>query len=159
MRQPHAATPRQGPADAVRDKAIDETFGAMRRSLGLWNGIRRRVLGRDLNPERVMVLRFIHDHGHTTAGQVAAFAGLTQGAVTPVLDRLEADGHIQRKRSTTDRRVIELRLTPQATQMMDRLADQARHYIGDLFDGWTIQEITALGKLLEKFVARSPQGA
>lgn len=47
-----------------------------------------------------------------TAGQLAAHSGLTTGAVTGVLDRLEAKRWVNRERDPNDRRRVIVRLRP-----------------------------------------------
>jgi DNA-binding MarR family transcriptional regulator len=49
-----------------------------------------------------------------TAGEVAVALGLSPGAVTTVLDRLEARGLVARSRDPADRRRVTLELTPEA---------------------------------------------
>ena len=49
-----------------------------------------------------------------TAGALAAATGLTSGAVTGVIDRLERAGFARRKRDPDDRRVVLIRLVPEA---------------------------------------------
>jgi DNA-binding MarR family transcriptional regulator len=44
--------------------------------------------------------------GPATAGDIAARTGLTTGAVTRMLDRLEQAGYIRRSRDTVDRRRV-----------------------------------------------------
>jgi DNA-binding MarR family transcriptional regulator len=43
------------------------------------------------------------------AGQLAAQLGLSTGATTAVIDRLERDGHVKRERASADRRRINVR--------------------------------------------------
>jgi DNA-binding MarR family transcriptional regulator len=52
-----------------------------------------------------------------TAGELATAVGLSPGAVTTVLDRLEARGFISRTRDPDDRRRVMLELTPEANRM------------------------------------------
>ncbi|HET6835866.1 MAG TPA: MarR family transcriptional regulator [Acidimicrobiales bacterium] len=49
-----------------------------------------------------------------TAGQLAELTGLTTGAVTGVLDRLESAGFVRRERDPGDRRRVIVRLVPEA---------------------------------------------
>jgi len=56
--------------------------------------------------------------GPLTAGQLAAESGLTTGAVTFVLDRLEAAGMVTRRRDTEDRRRIWVEIVPEAQQRL-----------------------------------------
>jgi DNA-binding MarR family transcriptional regulator len=44
--------------------------------------------------------------GPTTAGRMAAHSGLTTGATTAMIDRLERAGYVRRRRDPDDRRVV-----------------------------------------------------
>jgi DNA-binding MarR family transcriptional regulator len=48
-----------------------------------------------------------------TAGQLAAESGLTTGAVTAVVDRLERAGYARRVRDENDRRKVKVEVTPE----------------------------------------------
>jgi DNA-binding MarR family transcriptional regulator len=52
--------------------------------------------------------------GRLTAGEIARQTGLTSGAVTALLDRLERAGWVRRLRDETDRRRIQVELTERA---------------------------------------------
>jgi DNA-binding MarR family transcriptional regulator len=52
-----------------------------------------------------------------TAGELAAAVGLSPGAVTTALDRLEAHGLVVRERDEQDRRRVTLRPTPEAGRL------------------------------------------
>ncbi|MDP4147154.1 MAG: MarR family transcriptional regulator [Bacillota bacterium] len=56
-------------------------------------------------------LDFINRSEGVTAGQIAEFAGLTGGAVTALIDRLEKAGYIIRDKDPKDRRKVILRST------------------------------------------------
>ena len=61
--------------------------------------------------------------GPITAGHLAEEAGLTTGAVTFILDRLEATGMVTRRRDTEDRRRVWVEIVPEA---QDKLLDLQR---------------------------------
>jgi DNA-binding MarR family transcriptional regulator len=63
-----------------------------------------------------------------TAGELAATVGLSAGALTTALDRLEARGFVTRTRDPDDRRRVTLKLTPEA----NRLAWEAYGPLGEL---------------------------
>jgi DNA-binding MarR family transcriptional regulator len=81
------------------------------------------VLG--LNMTDMRVLDFLgrtgdpnaFDSAPTTAGDLARTSGLTTGAVTAVLDRLEKGGWVRRKPDPGDRRRVVVELTDKAIQM------------------------------------------
>ncbi len=54
----------------------------------------------------VKCLDLLDRMGPLTAGQLAELVGLTGGAITAMIDRLEAGGFVQRERDPTDRRRV-----------------------------------------------------
>lgn len=54
--------------------------------------------------------------GTTTAGQLAAHCGLTTGAMTAVIDRLERAGFARRRRDLADRRRVLVEAMPRVVQ-------------------------------------------
>jgi DNA-binding MarR family transcriptional regulator len=71
----------------------------------------------------VRCLDLIGRLGPLTAGRLAEESGLTTGAVTFILDRLEEAGMVVRRRDTEDRRRVWVEIVPQA---QERLADLQR---------------------------------
>ncbi len=51
-------------------------------------------------------LNVLFEHGEMTAGQMAEMTGLTTGAITGVLDRLEKQGLVSREKDPNDRRKV-----------------------------------------------------
>jgi DNA-binding MarR family transcriptional regulator len=66
-------------------------------------------------------LDLIGRDGPLTAGQLAAESGLTTGAVTFILDRLEEGGMVTRRRDTEDRRRVWVEIVPQARERLQGL--------------------------------------
>jgi DNA-binding MarR family transcriptional regulator len=75
-------------------------------------------------------LELIGRHGPLTAGRLAEESGLTTGAVTFILDRLEEAGMVTRRRDTEDRRRVWVEINPDAQQqlvaMQQPVAEQMR---------------------------------
>jgi DNA-binding MarR family transcriptional regulator len=61
-------------------------------------------------------LDIIQQNGAMTAGQLAEATGLSPGAVTTILDRMEKAGYLQRVRGQEDRRKIMVELTAEAAR-------------------------------------------
>jgi DNA-binding MarR family transcriptional regulator len=59
----------------------------------------------------------LDERGQMTAGHLAEATGLTTGAITAVLDRLEKLGYVHRIRDTEDRRRVLVDLTPEARRV------------------------------------------
>jgi DNA-binding MarR family transcriptional regulator len=74
------------------DEAVSETLGVNRTDL--------------------RVLDILEQSGPLAAGKLAAEAGLSPGAMTASIDRLEKAGHASRVRDSSDRRRITIEITP-----------------------------------------------
>jgi DNA-binding MarR family transcriptional regulator len=77
------------------------------------------VLG--LNPTDVRCVDLLDQYGTMTAGALAEVAGLSTGAVTFLLDRLERAGFVRRVRDLEDRRRVLVELLPQARTLISEL--------------------------------------
>src|ERR1700761_6637287 len=58
----------------------------------------------------IKCLDYIDRSGDDTAGDLARLTGLTTGAITAAIDRLEKGGYARRERSETDCRKVYIRL-------------------------------------------------
>jgi DNA-binding MarR family transcriptional regulator len=63
----------------------------------------------------------LNQRGRLTAGQLADASGLTTGAVTAMIDRMERAGNVTRVRDAEDRRRVFVELTPQANEAGEKL--------------------------------------
>jgi DNA-binding MarR family transcriptional regulator len=74
-----------------------------------------------LNRTDLHCINIIENSGGLTAGQLAAEAGLTSGAVTGVIDRLERAGYARRVPDPADRRRVKLEVTPKFYARADKI--------------------------------------
>lgn len=83
-------------------------------------------------------LQVIGEAGVATAGEIAARTGLTTGAVTRVVDRLERAGYVNRSRDTEDRRRVVIVPNPEATAqigpMYEGMGSAWREVLSDYSD-------------------------
>lgn len=93
-----------------------------RRSQGATNLFDERVgelLG--INSTDGRCLDIIERHGRLSAGALAIEASLTTGAVTAVVDRLEAAGYAQRARDPLDRRKVWVEATAHTREITETI--------------------------------------
>jgi len=65
-------------------------------------------------------LDFLNLEGRVTAGRLAEVTGLTTGAITGVVDRLEKAGFVRRERDETDRRKVFIVTVPESVAEIGR---------------------------------------
>ena len=92
-------------------------------------------------------LNIVQSRGGVTAGELAAESGLTTGAVTAVIDRLERAGFARRVRDDRDRRKVVVEVTPAFYKRADAIwgpvAADWRHTLSDRFDAAELATIVA----------------
>ena len=97
-----------------KSAAIDELIAAYRESTsqdGAFDALAAERLGIGLTD--LTCLDLVESNGGLTAGRLAELSGLTTGAVTGVLDRLERAGLVGRTRDEADRRKVNVAVTPE----------------------------------------------
>src|SRR5215467_2446031 len=95
-----------------REELLDELVRELRRFTGFGASFFRAAGGRaGTTAADVQVIDILDAGGPTSAGQLAELAGLTTGAMTQMLDRLETAGLVQRERDPADGRRVVVRFT------------------------------------------------
>lgn len=81
--------------------------------------------------------------GPLTSGELAAATGLTTGATTRLIDRLERAGHVRRVPEPADRRKVRIELTGRPTSL-DETVDPARRLVAEILSGYTEEQRATL---------------
>jgi DNA-binding MarR family transcriptional regulator len=84
--------------------------------------------------------------------QMARDLGIDPGAMTRSLDRLESKGLIERQRSSEDRRVVNLRLTPEGQGVAEKVPAVMAEVLNAHLAGFTHEEWQQLTGLLRRMV-------
>jgi len=79
---------------------------------------RRLISDYGLTGPQALILRELRDHGSMIPSQLARRVSLSQATVTEIVKRLEQRDYIARHRSITDKRKVELCITPEGEQLM-----------------------------------------
>jgi DNA-binding MarR family transcriptional regulator len=119
-----------------------EVLEALARELRQFNGLsasffRAAAARIGVTVTDMQVIESLASTGPMTAGQLADLTGLTTGAITGMLNRLEEAGLVRRERDPEDGRRVIVRLSPDTGQMRG---------IGPLFD--------SIGKVWEEQTSR-----
>ena len=98
---------------------LDETL----RKVGAQSVLMSDTVGRlvGLNSTDLECLDLLYLSGATTAGRLAAHTGLTTGATTAVIDRLEQAGFVRRMRDPHDRRRVLVEARPGSIRYIEPL--------------------------------------
>src|SRR5437016_14634192 len=93
---------------------MQELEHAMRRTSGLGAIFSQTVAdSAGISSSDLECLDFLNLEGRVTAGRLAEVTGLTTGAITGVVDRLEKAGFVRRERDDNDRRKVFIAVVPE----------------------------------------------
>ncbi len=98
----------------ARAALMEQLEHAVRRSSALGVLFGQTVASRvGLSSSDLECLDFLNLEGRVTAGRLAEVTGLTTGAITGVVDRLEKAGLVRRERDESDRRKVFIATVPE----------------------------------------------
>ncbi len=83
-----------------------------------------------------------------TAGELARQLGLTTGAITGALDRLERNGHLTRVRDPQDRRKVLLECPPEGRALAQHYLGPVRKRSDAVMDQFTPEELETVRRFL-----------
>ncbi|WP_101788419.1 MarR family winged helix-turn-helix transcriptional regulator [Nonomuraea indica] len=96
-----------------------------------------------LNATDYYTLNLLDLSGPLTSGELAVRTGLTTGATTRLIDRLEKAGHVRRVPDPADRRKVIVEATGQLAGLDEVLAGTRRR-IGELLGSYSDDELATL---------------
>ena len=102
-------------SDKQREELVREVIADVRAVGNARDALDQAVADRlGINLTDLRCLDILDQRGRCTAGEIAGALGLSTGAVTPLLDRLERAGYVARVRDAVDRRRVHVELTKAA---------------------------------------------
>jgi DNA-binding MarR family transcriptional regulator len=113
------------------------------------------VLG--LNRTDLKCVDHIAQRGPVAVGQIGKAVGLTRGAMTTALDRIERAGYVRRLRHPDDRRGVLVELTDKGRQAIDAIWGEYIRNAEAFFSGYSMAELKTVLRYLHE--GRSAQEA
>jgi DNA-binding MarR family transcriptional regulator len=126
--------------EAVRDYGVHLTL--FRNAVSEWAG---------LNVTDVECLRFLFLKGIATPSELARHTGLTSGATTAMLDRLERAGLIERRPNPDDRRGSLIVAEKSSSEKMASWFESARKAQDELISSYSAEELEIVADVFERF--------
>jgi DNA-binding MarR family transcriptional regulator len=93
-------------------------------------------------------LDFLNIEGRVTAGRLAELTGLTTGAITGLVDRMEKAGLVRRERDEEDRRKVYIAIIPEALGKVARFYEPLQKAVTKDWEGYTDAELRLLVRFL-----------
>jgi DNA-binding MarR family transcriptional regulator len=106
-----------------------------------------------LSESDVDALEVLIDTGTATAGRLAELMGLTTGAVTRVIDRLERAGYVRRIPDPTDRRRVIVELIPEKMAVVEATMARFGEKSAVELDRYSDAELAVINDFLTRMAA------
>ena len=161
------AVPRPGDGN-VRFYEGDSAYRGKQDSVGYLVTLAHRTLSKNLEAQlqpfnltanQWAPLRAIaHGQCDTVAG-CARETGIDAGAMTRMLDRLEAKGLVRRQRSDDDRRVVNVALTTAGKTVAREIPPVISNVLNLQLQGFSQHEFEVIKDLLQRFLANGERPA
>ena len=121
-----SAAPQDGDFYRPEDYAAEQSVGYMMRRIitAVGQAVEAELVepGGPTYPQWMPLHKlYSHSQGASTVAELARLCQLDTGAMTRLLDRLEAKGLVRRVRSVADRRVVNIELTPEGAEHSERV--------------------------------------
>lgn len=125
---------------AVRDYGVNLTL--FRNAMSEWAG---------LNITDMECLRLLFQKGIATPSELSRFTGLTSGATTAMLDRLEKAGLIERRPNPDDRRGTLIAPLQSSSEKAASWFESARKAQDELISSYSESELEIIADAFERF--------
>ena len=103
-----------------------------------------------LGPTDLKCLDLLRERAPMTASELAAITGLTSGAITGVVARLERSGRLRREPHPGDGRKQVLRPTPEAVREVQQVFEALPADPGELLEGFDADQLAAVAEFLDR---------
>lgn len=103
-----------------------------------------------LGPTDLQCFDLLHERDSMTGSELAAITGLTTGAITGVVARLEAAGFLRRKPDPHDGRKQTLYPTIDHVYAIQQVFGPIRKDVAALLEGFDVQQLTAISQFLAR---------
>ena len=103
-----------------------------------------------LSESDIDALELLIDTGAATAGRISEAMGLTTGAVTRVIDRLEQAGYVRRTTDPADRRRVVIEVVPERVATVESLLDSLGTAAAADAERYTDEQLATINDFLSR---------
>lgn len=130
----------------VTNRLLMRTYWKLKRSMRSW------LDSYELTPAQFQVLSRTNTEG-VPLTKIAEAMYVDLSTVNGIVNRLERSGYVSRERSTSDRRICYVKLTPTGKQLWDEVKPIHIAWLHKCYDALSPEELETLQTLLRKLAS------
>ena len=108
----------------------------------------------DLTGPQLTVVKLLEQVGDLSLSELSDKIRAQNSTVTGIIDRMEREGLVVRSRSTEDRRVVHIKLTPKGEKLAEEIPVEPMEIFRNALGGLSAAEVRELLKILTKLARR-----
>ena len=136
--------------DQEKQKAISSLFEVVfsieRKWANEWNN--HNVLG--FSKSHILILDYLSQEGPKRPSAIADRLKVTTGGVTVLTTKLINAGFIEKTQHATDRRALQLKITPDGEKILEQSRQQVSEIINNMFGMLSAEEVQTLRDIFAK---------
>lgn len=101
-----------------------------------------------ITPSQFIALQWIVDEQDLTIGELAKKIGLAFSTTTDLINRMEANGLVERNKDERDRRIVRIKALDKGKQIIKEVIDERREYLGHILQSFKTEQTVQLTELL-----------
>lgn len=101
----------------------------------------------------LVCMDFLLQHGPSTAGELTSLTGLTTGAMTNVIDRMERAGYVRRETDKKDRRKVLVKAVSHKLKRVIAMQSTHADHMQKLLTEYSLEELAIITDFLENSAA------
>ncbi len=133
------------------DQVVEATIYLYTESRRITKELARRA---DLTGPQLTVLKLLEEVSDLTLSELSEKIRAQNSTVTGIIDRMEREGLVVRERSTEDRRVVRIRLSPKGQTLARAIPVEPMEIFKSALESLSSQEAHDLMRILAKIAKR-----
>lgn len=97
-----------------------------------------------ITPPQFVALQWLKEQGDMTIGDLSAKMYLANSTTTDLIDRMEKTELVQRIRSTSDRRVVQIHLLDKGREIIDQVIHARQQYLQEILSHFELNEVNEI---------------
>jgi DNA-binding MarR family transcriptional regulator len=124
---------------------------AMRENAGRGVVLHQAIAGHfGLGPTDLKCLDLAREEPELTAGRLAELTGMSTSAITAVIDRLERNGFVERRRDAADRRKVLVRSTGRHEAALEKIFGKVGSAFAEVVEAYDDDQLDLIGGFLAR---------
>lgn len=111
-----------------------------------------------ITPPQFVALQWLKEYGDMTIGDLSSKMYLANSTTTDLIDRMEKTELVQRIRSTSDRRVVQIHLLDKGREIIDEVIRTRQLYLQEILSHFDLKEVNEIQSKMARLYEEMEKG-